>query len=341
MKMISFLGCWQKYLENDSQPFYNYMRSYKKDEEIVTFNTSEYEIKKLKKEYGTRVEKNEKIIRFHQTKDRIIKMLCDSIMNTENDDKLLKFYLSEIHPNAEQHPLESAASFEQKIIRKGSAYYLTIIAKNSAKHIKEVEYYKSLTQEEERNSYQWQKGYRWKIKDFGRYKRFVKDRRIPNLSQYFEEKDVPFEVVEYQLNEYEKYRDNIFELTYKLEESITEYDYNGVKDIEFENPRTKESSYEVGFKVYLEWLNINGIEYNEELISQCRNRFSHSEFPVVDEIEKIPTEKMREFEDRNEEKGYKSISDFSITEKIYKLYKDEIERITSKIELKKKSIMSE
>ncbi|WP_461633187.1 type VI-B CRISPR-associated RNA-guided ribonuclease Cas13b [Labilibaculum euxinus] len=315
-----------KYLGDDTQPFYKYTRSYNINKKPVEFNLQGKSGKELKSEYGIPVEKNEKLIRFIQAKDRILKLLCDKLLSLDKTVGLQDgFSLSEIHPNAERNPLERPAAFQQRITSKGNEVYCNIIAKDSENQIKMVEGLDKLQTPEERE------GYQWTFKYFGRFKRFIKDRRIPDLSLYFQNKDIPFDLLEYQIREYNKYREAIFETSFELEKYIAQFDFEGLKQIEFKEGHRPKGFNEVQFEIYLEWLNNKKIQFNKDLLTECRNKFSHSEFPYIKEIQKITKQQMNDFESSKHIKEYKNSSGISIPEKIGKLYSSEIKRIIESI----------
>jgi len=326
-----------KYLDNDSQAFYHYTRSYRINKELVELQIQGKTGKDLKAKYRIPVEKNEKLIRFTQTKDRILKLLCDQLLTLDNTIGLQGgFNLTNIHPNARYNPLKHPATFQQSIIRKGNAVYCNIIAKDTEDQIKSVERFELLQTEAQREAYPDQKWYQWTIKDFGRFKRFVKDRRIPDLTSYFQNKDIPFDLLEFQIREYNKYREAIFDASFKLEKHISHFDFEGIKRLELNNNRLLKTHrpkdfHDIQFHIYLEWLDIKHIKYNKELVNECRNKYAHSQCPQLKEIPLISTEQMMDFEAHKHIKDYKHGSGISIPEKICSLYTMEIDKIIENI----------
>lgn len=319
-------------LNKDTQPFYNYRRKYLINKEEIHFELNGMSGGEIKRQFGKNVEKNEKLIRYIQTKDRIQKLLCTKILSIDSSVGLKEgFKLADIHPNAKHNPLESPAIFEQKIIKKGGEIYCNVVAKDTESQIKSVKNYEKLLIEKEKDEYNSQKWYQWTIKDFGRFKRFVKDRRIPNLSTYFENKNIPYDLLEYQLNEYDKYREKIFEVTFELEKYISNTDFENIKNIEFAKVGRPKGFFEIQFYVYQKWLENIKINYDEKLINKCRNRFSHSEIPKINRIPKITQQEMDEFEANKQIKEYKSNLEISIAKKIYGIYKLEVEKIIANI----------
>lgn len=322
-----------KYLINDTQPFYLYKRKYNEGKDNpVEFSINGLTSKELKTDHSKFVNSNEKLIRFAQTKDRTMKLMCDKLLAEDKSIGLNdRFLLYEIHPNSEHNPLESHASFEQKIYRKGNETFFTIVAKDNPKQLEEIETFRLLQTEEERQSYNGQRWYQWTIKDFGRFKRFVSDRRIPNLADYFDAKDIPFDLLEYQIREYDKYREKIFELTFKLERAIVKTDFEGIQTIEFNKYPRPKGFFEVQFDVYLDWLTDKGIQYDEKLLLNCRNRFSHSQVPVIETIPKITQQQISDFDYNKHTKDFKNNADISIAAKIYSCYCLEVNRLIAEV----------
>lgn len=185
-------------------------------------------------------------------------------------------------PFSDKSPLNTPFKFRQRIIRKGSKDYFVVIGEDTERQIQEVETFLKLPSEEEKNKYLRQRWYTWTVKDFGRFKRFINDRRIPNLSGYFENKEVSFEFIKFQLKEYDKYREKIFQETFELEKKISENHLDEIVSIEMERRKNGEKTFfDVQFNVYEEFLRRKGILSEDEIKSlvHIRNNFSHSEFP--------------------------------------------------------------
>jgi len=323
-----------KYLGNDSQPYYGYKRKYNAGKDNpVEFWINGLSSKDIQASYGEFVSANEKLIRFTQTKDRTLKLMCDKLLLEDKSIGLNdRFSLQEMHPNSEHNPLESQASFEQRIFRKGNETFFTIVAKDTPKQLEEIETFRALQTDDEKQTYNGQKWYQWTIKDFGRFKRFVTDRRIPNLTDYFADKVIPFDLLEYQIKEYDKYREKIFDLTFMLERAIVKLDFEGIKAIEFSKHQRPKGFFEIQFDIYLDWLASKGIQTDRELISECRNRFSHSQIPAIDNIPKITKQQMADFEYNKHTRDYKNNADISVAAKIYNSYYQEVLRLITKIE---------
>ena len=87
--------------------------------------------------------------------------------------------------------------------------------------------------------------------------------------------EIPFDILEYQIMEFDKIREKIFEHIFTLEKAIYEKDPQGLIKLEFKH-RPKEFN-EVKFDVYLDWLSQNNLCFNKYIIKWGRNKFSHTE----------------------------------------------------------------
>lgn len=249
-----------KLMENDSQPFYQFKRIYKaannkvendRDKTIV-IDTTKYTGKKLKKETGKYGDDNEKLIRFTQTKDRIIKLMCQYILEKQAAGSVA-FKLADIMPFAEKSILNKPYEFTQQLIVNKNNKDYKVLAKDTEQQKAEVKAYEQLTNDKDRKDYKGQQGYEWTIKDYGRFKRFVADKRIPDLLHYFEEKTITFSMINYQLQEYDKYRELIFKKTFELEEKIFWIDPEGIKQEE-RKARENKNFNSVQFNIYQKWM---------------------------------------------------------------------------------------
>lgn len=314
-----------KLLNGDIQPFYKFKRVYKLNNESIEFDISNLDGKEIKSKYGKYAESNEKTIRFIQTQDRILKLLCENILSESNKFETNEgFNLSSIFPFSESSPLNRPAKFKQKIIRKGNENYFTVIAEDNEFQIKEIEVYKQLITEEEKANYNGQKGYEWSIKDFGRFKRMVNDRRIKNLSAYFENEEVTFDFLQYQLKEYDKYREKVFKQTFDLEELISEKAFEEIKNIELKKREDEGKEFnEIQFDVFVDLMVNNGLlsEIEIEQLKKIRGRFSHSEFPdYYPNIVKLTKTDNENFESNKKKKGEVEKLSLSISKKVFDVY---------------------
>jgi hypothetical protein len=350
----------RKIINKDTQPFYSYDRVYKnEDKELITIKQLiGLQSKTIKAKYGNFTEANEKLIRFYQTKDRILKLMCDLLIREdENIVNEERFLLKNIYPTSEISILNNPARFKHLLKKEGKSrdLFFTVVAEDTEKQIAEIENWKKLdtdqrkkwtdlkTKEqqqaflenctdEEKKIYHGQKGYQWKFKDYGRFRRFLKDKRLDGLSSYFETKEIPFDFLEYQIMEYDRIREKIFELIFKLEKAIFDKDPKGLINLELKE-RPKDFN-QVKFDIYIVWLENNNISFSKDLIKWGRNTFLHSQFPDLKDfgnIEKITDDQIDNFNYYKKALGGKAKINISIAQKIITKFEDEITQIIKRL----------
>ncbi|MCA0230270.1 MAG: type VI-B CRISPR-associated RNA-guided ribonuclease Cas13b [Bacteroidetes bacterium] len=339
-----------KYLDKDTQPFYKYGRVYKIQDEEESVQVVGKMSKTLKKQYGKFVEENEKVIRFYQSKDRVIKLMCNALLQAENKTALTdSFKLAHTHPNSKQNPLDTPMRFEQKLFSndKETKVLCTIYAQDTENQKNEIlawnslseddkKYWLTLTTKEaqkewlsgkpetEQEVYHGQKGYQWTIKEVGKFKRFVKDRRIPALVNYFETTKLPFSLLEYQLKEYDRVREQIFDGVFKLEEAISQKDLAGIWALEQE-ARGRKNYHQVQFNIFEKYLQ-NTLPSYDPAIGVIRNKFSHNEFPdlIGQGIEKISQAQIDDYQRNKHLKDYLAHAGISIAQQILAIFEQKI-----------------
>lgn len=316
----------KKWLSDDTQPFYSLDRWYGDEEAKVRYRPGQYPHKRIKADLGTYAEKNEKEISAVESQDRILRIACERILEETGKISSLTIRLSNIYPNSCSNPLDAPVSFDCQ-----TATGRTIKAADSPSRIAEVKKYLSMTDPSMREQFKGHTGYEWTLKDFGRFKRFVHDRRLAGIFAYLEPDYGTYDLLHFQLREYDRYREKIFELTFNLEQYLAE---NYLEEVKRKNSEEGDTAFnEVQFKIYLSILLEQGKISDEEyrLLKGIRNKYSHSEFPdYVDSIKMISEEAMNMFEERKYIKGGIEQLDLSVSSKLYLLYKNIVESCKSK-----------
>lgn len=339
-----------KYIDKDTQPFYKYDRIYKIDDEDVLVKVTGKMSKTLKKKYGKFAEENEKVIRFYQAKDRVMKLMCNALLSEENKTTLSEtFRLADTHPNSKQNPLDTPMRFEQKLFDndKETKVLCTIYAQDTENQQNEILAWNNVSEENkvawlqlntkeaqndwlttmsesEQKVYHGQKGYQWTIKEVGKFKRFVKDRRIPALVNYFETNKLPFSLLEYQLKEYDRVREKIFDGVFKLEEAIAQKDFARIWALEQET-RVSKKFHEVQFSIFEKYLQHTHPTY-DPVIGLVRNKFSHNEFPdlIAKGINKITQAQIDDYERNKHLKDYLANAGLSIAQQVLAIFEQKI-----------------
>lgn len=119
-----------------------------------------------------------------------------------------------------------------------------------------------------------------KRKEYSVLQKYIYDRRLPELFEYFPETDIPIEKIKTELDAYNKAKDIVFDLIFKLEEAIIKKDETGIKELnKDENGNIQTGN--IQHKPYLYWLLKNDLITEKEFtfMNMVRNTFSHNQFP--------------------------------------------------------------
>lgn len=247
------------------------------------------------KVFNSSITENEKVIRFYQTKDRVMQLMLNEILSAENT---MHLQLKEISPTSEKSPLNQSVVIKQGITGKLS---YDENGERVAKANDRKEITKAIIDSNR------------KRKDYGVFKKFISDKRLPELFEYFEEPEIEFSVLDNELKDYNRYKDLVFDEVFNLEKIII----NSIT-----NPQELADEILIGefdniqHDIYLDWL------LKKQMISEAdyiflktiRNAFSHNQFPPKVIVEKyITIEKSQQ-----------------LTKLIFTLYKRKMEAIMIK-----------
>jgi hypothetical protein len=211
------------------------------------------------KVFNNDITENEKLIRFYQTKDAILKLILNEYYSKHQE---MDIKLSEITPNAENSPLQKTIELKQLV--EGKLYYdkegnkdesgnRTVIARTIIANNR-------------------------KRKDYGLFKKYVTDRRLPELFEYYEAENISLEAIEKQLKEYGVYKDLIFDKVFALEAHIC----NTINKDELQTAILDKSQWDnVEHKPYLDLLFKKQVINTQEFrfLEVVRNAVSHNQFP--------------------------------------------------------------
>lgn len=119
-----------------------------------------------------------------------------------------------------------------------------------------------------------------KRKNHTELRKFVYDRRLPELFEYFESDEIQLEHLQNELNAYNKAKQEVFDSVFKLETKIVEADCEGLKKL-FTDENGNALTGNIQHKPYVQWLKNQGlIDENKMLfMNMVRNSFSHNQFP--------------------------------------------------------------
>ncbi len=291
--------------ENNLQPFYNYEREYIVYDEKVNFNLGEkpnikdyfkttlnLTLRKLRRErkeerrtnrrlpdiqksqvlavFNNAITKTEKAIRFTHETDRILLLMLKNTIESEED---LNIDLANIKTS-----LNKRIKISQKISAKLS------FNPNKGGLIE-----KTITDKRKR-------------KDFSMLKKYIHDRRLPELFEYFEDDKIEHSILKKELESYNRTKELIFDSIFEIEETLL----NKAKDEIIKIHTNITNKPNIQHEPYLIYLKKKEIIAEDELtfLKVVRNTFSHNQFPPKETVEKFVT----------------IIKDKPIAEQIYEIY---------------------
>ncbi|NCO54686.1 MAG: hypothetical protein GW876_04690 [Bacteroidetes bacterium] len=119
-----------------------------------------------------------------------------------------------------------------------------------------------------------------KRKEYSVLKKYVFDRRLPELFEYFEEENIPIEKIKIELDTYSKAKDVVFDLIFDLERAIINKDENRIKELNKDKNGVIQTG-NIQHKPYLFWLLEKNLITEQEFtfMNMVRNTFSHNQFP--------------------------------------------------------------
>lgn len=277
---------WEKCRMDGTQSFYNAQREYTFEEQKLNFhiNTKEkfehyykngflnniYRIKKIKrneekktnkklpeititdveKSIRNKIGQTEKKIRLLQEEDRLLILMFEQLIDKKDLEPKLK--------NIEIL-LNETLSIKEKITGN-------LVFDNSGEIIEKEKIQISRYISENR-----------KRKDFSVLKKYVHDRRLPELFEYFDNENIPIESLKTELDSYNKAKETVFELIFELEKTIITKDKESIETLH--ELESKECN--VFHRPYLNWLLSQDIITKDDYVfmNMVRKSFSHNQFP--------------------------------------------------------------
>lgn len=119
-----------------------------------------------------------------------------------------------------------------------------------------------------------------KKKNYTELRKYVHDRRLPELFEYVEVEEIKLDWLKEELRAYNNAKQQVFDTIFMLEKKIIETDNEGIKVL-FTNKDGKVQIGNIQHKPYLQWLkNKSVIDEKQKLfMNMVRNCFSHNQFP--------------------------------------------------------------
>ena len=287
---------WYHQISDSYQPFYDFRRNYRTVDEWYDKRSknSTSQIKKLlrtseelaqlaeeikiskrrrKKQhpddndkefysvYKKKVIENEKLIRHYRTSDQILFLMCKGLLTKENSE--IKeafnkdFFLKDISPENPNSILEIRIPFELPLKT----------ANDQIKKIRE----------------------KFKVKDYGKFRKYLKDQRLKNLLSFFEKDTIMLTELKEQLRKYEAYRLILFDDIFEFEKTCEKHPaFKSTIDDEL-NKVDEEGmpmSYVSHSGILNRYKDLYGLAKDEsDLLKAVRNAFSHNSFPEKKDIQ--------------------------------------------------------
>jgi hypothetical protein len=243
-------------------------RKEKRKKEIKTTRRKLPDIQfcQVEKVFKRTISNTEKEIRMVQEQDRIILLMIEKLFDSKN----LNIKLNNI-----QSLLNDTVTVEQAVTGKLSFNDSGERISGTAK----PEITRVITDERKR-------------KDYSLLKKFIHDRRLPELFEYFPEQNIAVQELKNELDIYNAAKQTVFDAAFELEKGIIENDTEGIKKfVEGNNGFDN-----VQHKPYLEWLQNKKLITVDEFtfLNMVRNCFAHNQFP-----QKKTMEKQLTFENKN------------------------------------------
>jgi hypothetical protein len=204
----------------------------------------------------------EKQIRHQSAQDMVLFLMVKDLMLTTGDpklwaDNLSKMKLRDITPNNEKSILSMAIPFKLE-----QSYKEFINEEPTGRVISKIIQQDAL-----------------KIKNYGDFRRFMKDRRLPNLMFYYTDDVVDRADLERELDAYDKARIDIFRSVLQFEEVLLALD-PAAKNYKIGTTQEKEHGRLLLY-IHDKYPQCQLSLENMELMKNIRNTFSHNQYPAA------------------------------------------------------------
>jgi 5'-deoxynucleotidase YfbR-like HD superfamily hydrolase len=119
-----------------------------------------------------------------------------------------------------------------------------------------------------------------KRKNYGTLHRFVFDKRLPELFDYFDGNEIEMEVLKRELDTYDRAKQVVFDKAFELEKKLILKDTDGIQQL-LVNDEGQKAEGSIQHEPYLNWLKQHELIDEDEFafLKMVRNTFSHNQFP--------------------------------------------------------------
>jgi len=214
---------------------YRELKTFEEEKE-VTIEKTKNKLTRLQKDF----EKNEKLLRLSKVQDMLLfwmakNILVDKVLEL---DEIEKYKLKDIMPDS-----------EKDILSKQTSFSITLNLKDGIK--------KTIRQKQ------------IKLKNFGNFFRFVRDRRIASLLPHIAADEIDRDTLEKELENYDDHRKEIFRFIHQFEEKV-------IKD------KSLQETSPNFIKILEHCPEMKGI--NKKQMRLMRNAFCHNTYPSVKDL---------------------------------------------------------
>jgi hypothetical protein len=280
----NIVRCLSRFLDNQKQPFYNnprYIKPYDRETNTegvpVEFNTRLAELNIEIKEIEQRLEE---ATMFRHNEAKLNGKNSEEATDAKEEEQHIKYQLNDY-----QKEVDKIRDFD-KVVRytesNDRALWLMILDLLKSQHpeLKDLEEKKlediesildSPVKAREKIYDVYVTDDSLKIKNYGKLRSILKDRRLQGLVSYFEkEEEIPFDILKAELDCYDKRRETFSDLIYEFEKAVAEHDVLKTKFpiLDSDNPRYNHKIFMANYGV---------IKNNED----NRDYFDHEIFVAV------------------------------------------------------------
>jgi hypothetical protein len=240
------------------QKAYSVLSKKRNNERISNRRLPETDRKQVERVFKKVIGSTEKEIRMIEEEDRIMLLMLETLLKSDGD---LQLKLSEI-----KSLLNETITIKQEVSGKllFDQYGGIIGDKKLQPSIQKI-----ITDTRKR-------------KDFSVLRKFVFDRRLPELFEYYTENEIPLSSIKIELDVYNKTKEVVFDSVFKLEKAILTHENHKAELISLNSENSnKNKTGNIPHKVYLDWLLRKQLIDKQEylFLNMVRNTFSHNQYP--------------------------------------------------------------
>jgi len=249
-------GKFSDYYQNALSKAFKNLSTERKNEKQINRALPDIDRKQVEKVFKQTIGNTEKKIRILQEEDALMLLMFEKLLDMPGINMLNNINMDNI--------LDETIEVKQKIERKLSFDDNGEIIKNddAKKTISKI-----IVEERKR-------------KEYSVLHKYLYDKRLPELFEYFEEPEIPVAKLKLELDNYNQAKNEIFDLVFNFEKKLIEKDKDGII-AKIETKPDEVPTGNIQHKPYLLWLKSkNYIDDSDfKFLNMVRNTFSHNQFP--------------------------------------------------------------